>query len=574
MNKTVKNIYKIVVLFTSILLLMLSLIILFQTYDNFIFTVLDNAGKLDKIEKFKADYLSKTKFQILRFVIVFFTVSFYLIILRKFSYFEEKIIGFVDFIYNSIKSEIHSISKTDKYLFFVIFLITGFIKLYYFFTQPITNDEAFTYLNYVKPGFLAALSYYNLTNNHILHSILCNVFDLLPLSPVFSLRIASFTVGLISMFAAFLFFNKFLNAGAKFVAFAFFAFSLPVLQYGILARGYSLLLFFTIISNCILLVLTKNTKNRKKLWVVFIISSVLGFYSLPVYVYVYASQTVYYSIISLKNKRIRYFKEFLFASFSTAIVVGVLYAPVLFINGIDAFIGYDFMQSLPLNEFLKYYPEFIHQYFIWVSGNNRYLAVFVLILLIIALFYSYKSKKILFLFILSFLITPFIMLVFQKIIPFNRLFIFNSLIIALAFGLFVELLLKKVKFSKQKVDFILLTGVVVMSIILLLSFAKLCKQEKEINNKAYRFANQIQDNSSIFSTNEVRYYTFLKFKAMYLDKKKIHLYRTDFNKNYPYTYIAEDKDKNERFIDISIYKYQLIYEDEYICLYKIWFENS
>ncbi len=569
-----KYTFRAFILLTGLFLLISSLILILKSYDDFVYFILERAGKLDKIEKFKAEYLSKEKFQIIQLTVVFFTFSFILIVVKQFNYLEEKLTGFVEFLYKSIKAEIRSISKTDSFVFFVVFLISGFIKLYYFFTQPITNDEAFTYLNYVKPGFLAAVSYYNLTNNHILHSVLCNVFDLLPVSPVYSLRITSFIAGLLSLFAAFLFFNKFLDSQAKFVAFLFFAFSLPVLQYGVLARGYSLLLFFTIVSSFILLELCENKKNRKNLWTVFVLSSVLGFYSLPVYVYVFASQTVFYMAVSVKNKEIGFLKEFFIGTLITAVIVGILYSPVLFINGMNALTGYNFMQAMPLKEFLKSYPEFIFRYFIWISGGKPYFAFIIIIFLFTALIYSFKNKIHLFFLIVSFLITPFILVGFQKIIPFNRLFIFNSLIIALGVGLFIEFLLKKIKVSRQKVYLILIIGSVVMSIVLLGSFTDLCKQEKEINNQAYRFANLIENNTSIFSTNEVRYYTFLKFKAMVLDKKKIELFRSGFNKNYPYTYISEDKDVNEAFSGLSKYKYKLIYEDEYIRLYKISGHNS
>ncbi len=569
MNRFTKYFFRTFVLLICLFLLFASFSLILISYDDFVFFILEKAGKLDKIAKFKTVYLSKEKFQFLQYAIVLLTSFFLFVIVKKFRYFENKFTGFVDFINKGIAYEIRSISKANWYIFILVFLLTGFIKLYYFFTQPITNDEAFTWLNYVKPGFLAAVSYYNLTNNHILHSLFCNVFDLLPVSPVYSLRITSFIAGLLSLFAAFVFFNKFLNTQAKFIAFLFFAFSLPVLQYGVLARGYSLLLFFTIVSSFILLELCKNKKNRKKLWAVFVISSILGFYSLPVYVYVFASQTVFYMAISIKNKEIGYLKEFFTGTLITVVIVGVLYAPVLFINGIDAITGYDFMQALPIKEFLKNYPDFIIGYFVWISGANHYFALFSFIVLITGLIYSFKSKHILFVFIVSFLSVPLLMSVFQRIIPFNRLFVFNSLIIGLSFGLFVEFLLKKINLSRLKVNLILTTGSFVMSIILFLSFSNLCKQEKEINRKAYHYADLVEDNTSIFNTNEVRYYTFLKFKAMVLDKKQIELFRTNFNRNYPYTYISENKDKNEAFSGLSRYKYRLIYEDEYIRLYKI-----
>ncbi|MCF6239896.1 MAG: hypothetical protein L3J74_00970 [Bacteroidales bacterium] len=564
-----KYIFRLFIVFTGFFLLISSVFLMVYSYHDFIVFILEHAGKPDKIDKFKTEYLSREKFQLLRLAFIAISLIFLFTVVKWYSYFDKKLTDFTCYTIKGILSEIHSISKRDWLIFALIFSTAALIKLYYFFAQPITNDEAFTYLNYVKSGFLAAVSYYNLTNNHILHSLLCNVFDLLPISPIYSLRITSFIAGLLLSFFAFLFFNKFLNRKAKFIAFVFFSFSLPVLQYGFLARGYSLLLFFTILSSFVLLKLSQTIKNRKNLWVLYVLSSVFGFYSVPVYVYVYASQVVFYFLIVGINYKKRYLRQFFIVSFITALIVSILYLPVLFINGIGAFSSYNFMKALQFPVFIKEYFQFLPDYFIWITGNNFYFALFSFIVVLVGFVYSFKSKKVLFLFILSFLFVPLLISLFQRIMPFKRLFIFNSLIIALSYGLFTEFLLKTIKREKQKANF-LLTGVsVFMALILFFSFNNHCKQQEQINNKAYYYAGLIDDNTSIYSTNEVRYYTFLKFKAMYLDKKHIELFRSGFDKNYPYNYISEDKDKNEKFSSLSKYKYTLLYEDEYVRLYKI-----
>ncbi len=554
----------------GIALILATLFLWINTYDDFVHFILQKAGKLDKIKKFKSEYLTFNKFLFIRYFLIFISGFFIFLVYRFYSFFEEKIIDFTTFLFSKIKNEILRISKKNWQVFGLIFTISTGIKLYYFFSQPITNDEAFTFLNYVKPGFLAAASYYNLTNNHMLHSLLCNIFDLLSFRPVYTLRIAAFISGLLVLFAAFIFFNKIFQTSAKFIVFTFFSFTLPVMQYGILARGYSLLLLFGITSTLILMELSYSVKNRKKLWFIYIIASALGFYSIPVYLYIFFSQVVFYFATVLSEKKnFKYLKEYIIAALVTACFVLILYMPVLIISGIHSLTEYDFMQPLPFSEFTSMYFDFIQNYFIWLSGNNLYFAIFSLIALIFALIYSFKNRKLLFIFIISFLTTPLIIIFFQRTIFFNRLLIFNTLIVAVSLGLFVEFLILRIKAGIKKQTVFLAVASVLMSILLLISFTKLCKQEKTTNQKAYHFADLIKNNSSIFSTNEVRYYTFLKFKAEYLDKKKIELFRNNFNKNFPYDYISEDKESNEQFVSKSSYKYVLIYEDEYIRLYQL-----
>lgn len=568
MYKKEKYLIKIFVILTGIVLVLATLFLWINNYDDFIRFILLKTGKLDKLEKFRTEYLTYNKFLFIRYAATFIFLFYGFIIYKFFYFFTEKLADLIAFVALKIKIEIRSISKQERQVFLLILLITSIIKIFYFFTQPITNDEAFTFLNYVKPGFLTAVSYYNLTNNHILHSVLCTIFDILPFSAVYTIRIASFVSGLLMLTAAYLFFRKFLNKPAKYIAFCFFAFNLPILQYGFLARGYSLLMLFAIISSLILLKLTEKQKNRKKLWSVYVILSSLGFYTIPVYLYIFLSQTVFYTVYTLKQKKLNDFKEFLFFSALSAFIVIILYTPVFFINGIDALWRYDFMQTLRFREFKNYYPNFVKNYFIWISGNNPYFSVFMLFATAIGIIYSFKNKKLEFLFIISFLFTPLITIAIQQSISFYRILIFNTLTIALSFGVFIEFLIMKVKFNKSKANAILISFSILMSIILFVSFKNLCKQEKEINLKAYHFANLIKNNSSIFSTNQVRYYTFLKFKSIYLDKKKIELFRNHFNQNFPYDYISENKEDNEQFVKKSKYKYFLIKEDKYIRLYK------
>jgi hypothetical protein len=568
MHKTIKYLLKILFIVLGFSLVLATLVLWINSYDDFVHFILQKAGKLDKSEKFKTEYLTYDKFLFIRYLVISISLFTGFIIYRFYHFFEEKITALAVFLFSKIKNQIRSISKKDFQFFLIIILITSGIKIYYFFTQPITNDETFTFLNYVKPGFLAAISYYNLTNNHILHSILCNVFDLLPFSPVYTLRIASFLSGLLMLFAAYLFFGRLLNPQAKYIAFSFFAFTLPILQYGVLARGYSLLMFFAIISTSILLALTKSKENRKKQWLIYLISSALGFYTIPVYLYVYLSQAVFYTFYIMEQKKLNYLKEFFYFSLLIALTVFTLYSPVLLLSGINSLTGYDFMQRLTFSKFMNIYPEFIKNYFVWLSGNNPYFSIFVLIAATIGFIYSFKNKKILFLLIISFLLTPLITIAIQQTISFYRLLIFNTLTIALSLGLFTEFLTQRIKFDSRKKNILLISFSVLISIILFLSFANLCKKEKEINLKAYHFATLIENNTTIFSTNEVRYYTFLKFKAMYLDKKKIELFRDNFDKNFPYDYISEDQKTEKQFVSKSTYKYVLIYKDEYIRLYK------
>ncbi len=572
MKNQTKYIIRIFTILLGVGLLFVSLFLFFIEYNELVFIILERAGKLHKIEEFKSSYLSHTKFQLIRFVFIVLTVLFYLMVYKWYKLFERKLISFFVYLITGLRAEISKIAKTEWYLFSIIFALASLVKLYYFFSQPISNDEAFTFLSYVNQGFAASLTYYNLTNNHILHSLLCNVFNLLPVSPVYSLRIASFLVGSITLFFTFILFRTLLKSKAAFIAFVFFAFAPPIIQYGFLARGYSLILLFTVISTFALLKLTESNKNRKKLWFIFIIASALGFYSIPIYLYTFAAHLVFYfsySLISDKKQFASLLKELVIASFTVGFLVFILYSPIILVSGFHTLIGNDVIKSLAINDFAHEFKLFIFDYYQWIFGGNLLLISLSLVIIPLGLIYSYKKKQNVFLLIVSFLVVPLLLTIIQHSMPYNRLFISVIIFISIAIGLFVESILQKIKTSKLLSDLFLYGFAILLVLIMLVRINTICTTEKQKNNKAYRFADTIENNTTIFSTNQVRYYTFLKFKAVFLDKKQIELFRTDFDKNFAYDYISETKEEDENIALLSKYRYSVVYDDEFIRLYKI-----
>lgn len=554
----------------GISLLLSSLFLFLTEYEKFIHIILERAGKLDKIEEFKNSYLSETKFFQIKIIFLIITISYYTVVYKYYRLFEKKIIEFYDFIKEGFSVEISKISKNDWYLFSFVFALASFIKIYYFFTQPITNDEAFTFLSYVNQGFAASLTYYNLTNNHILHSLMCNFFYLLPLNPIYSLRIASFLVGLVLLFVVFILFRKLLNKKAAFLAFVFFSFAPATIQYGFLARGYGLILLFTVISTFSLFLLFEKTKNRKKLWLIFILSSALGFYSIPIYIYVFASHLVFYfTYLLIKNKLLifRELKELFVVSFIVVVLVFLLYSPVIFVSGLDSLIAQEHVKGLLMRDFLLGLQQFLFPFVEWIFGGNLYFTILSFIILPISLFYSFRKKQNLFLLILSFIIVPLLLSILLRVVPLNRLFIFGILVMSLIIGLFVEQLMK-IKVNKIFSESIILLSALFIILSMSASLNLLCKEQTIQNNKAYSFANKIETNSTVFCTHSARYYTFLKFKAELLDKKEIELYREDFDTNFAYDFVSETKALNENYILTSKHEYILIYDDEFIKLYK------
>jgi len=570
MNDKIRFLIRIPFIFIVIAIVLATIFFWIIDYESFVFQVLSKFGKLDKLQEFKDNYLSLNRFYLIRGLLLFFTFSLAVISYKWYRLFEIKLINFLNFSFHSIKVQFKSMDKVERFNLFFVFIILTIIKLYYAFTFKITNDEAFTFYSYVKNGFFAAISYYNLTNNHILHSIFCNFTDLLPISPIYTLRIPSLIVGSINIVLSFLFFRRIFSRDAALFAFIIFIFIPVSIEYNFLASGYSFLLMFTLFSALAMLEILKSNPNRKYFWAIYIISTALGFYSIPIYIYIFVSFSLFYLLYSLSLKQMPFFsmlKEYSWVSMIIVLIVSVLYLPVVLVSGLSSLLGNEYVLPQNFNLFLIDLLKFIPESFLWFFNENLVLTSIFAVFILVSLIYTFVRNKLLFFLILSFLVGPFLFTLLQRVVPLPRLFIFELLILSISGGFFIELIQEKVKIFRSYYFVSLLC--VLFSISFLFEHHQIIQKKAFTYNLAYTFVDKIESNSSVFMTFGARYYTFLKFKSEYLDKKVIELTREGFDKTVPYTYIAETKQDNENWVKLSNFEYNLIHNDEYIKLYKL-----
>lgn len=107
---------------------------------------------------------------------------------------------------------------------------------------PITHDEAYTYLHYVKQNWLGIILYKppHIPNNHILNTLLAkastNLFGL----SVFSLRLPNFLFAILYFWYATAIAKKFRFPGIQILAFLALALQVYFFDYFSLARGYGM----------------------------------------------------------------------------------------------------------------------------------------------------------------------------------------------------------------------------------------------------------------------------------------------------------------------------------------------
>jgi len=147
----------------------------------------------------------------------------------------------------------HSLRKLFQDLFenkyrYILFLPI-LASVYYAIKMPVSFDEALTYLVFTTRNPLVSLSYYPFPNNHVLHSVITNFTRYIPFLPaLFTLRISSIIINMISLLFTYKFITGFLNKKTAIVITGITSVLFLNIFYSYMSRGYALVYLFFIIA--------------------------------------------------------------------------------------------------------------------------------------------------------------------------------------------------------------------------------------------------------------------------------------------------------------------------------------
>lgn len=305
-----------------------------NTYTEFISWFLLRIHK-PHLLKSASTFLSPQQFLLLRIVAVILAGS--MLFLLFFTYKKrEKIVERLNVFFNKSESVIveffkHLLpaSKMHRGLFIFLiafYLIRTTICIFYY---PIDFDEADTYMLFSSQGPLVAATFYPLPNNHILFSIITSITSMLPINPVYALRLPLLPIGLLAIISMYGLLKKHFAESAALFGLSFFIAAYPVFVYSFLARGYLLLLLFYIITLYAIFEFCFSDELKKRHVYMLVLASVGGLYTIPGFLYALAGLFLFASAALLMQKKnaeiIRLFKN----GSIIVLITAILYLPVL-----------------------------------------------------------------------------------------------------------------------------------------------------------------------------------------------------------------------------------------------------
>ncbi len=174
-------------------------------------------------------------------------------------------------------------SSTNHKLFVYLVLAVGALLRALRISEPVTYDEALTYVHFASRSFGFLFSDYQFTSNHILYSAFARISTLLFGTHLWSLRLPALLAGILAMPLFYAFARAVFNRHIAVIVLCLLAVSGPLVEYSALARGYSLTWMF--MSMALLAARHFVKAENSATLVLLALACALGMWAVPVMIY-------------------------------------------------------------------------------------------------------------------------------------------------------------------------------------------------------------------------------------------------------------------------------------------------
>jgi len=345
-----------------------------------------------------------------------------------------------------------SLHAIFEYLFFrerdpfYIFLILGGITLIGFvlrvlvINKPIAYDEAYTFINFASRPFKHILADYSAPNNHIFHTILVGIAYRLFGGQPWVLRLPAFIAGTLMVPVMYIAARRFFSCHQALGAAALIAVVPVFIDYSVNGRGYTLLfLFALLLANFAGILVNRQSKRStprsgsvdKSALIAFGGTAVLGFYTIPIFLYPMAGISLWVVMTYLFAKepwqsKLRQLAVFLGMCLLSGLFTLLVYSPVIiFGTGLSSITGNEFVQSLDWSTFLaNLNPRIINAWDKWMIGFNPIIEYLFLGGFLLSLFFYRKVSNQKLPLQLFLVLAILILLLLQRVTPTPRIWLY------------------------------------------------------------------------------------------------------------------------------------------------------
>lgn len=408
-----KHLYRCVlyILLTSLIVALGSVLIIGT--ESIIDWLIDVAGLATKREALQP-FLSQLTLPLV-VIILFSAISLILLGLWK----EKIILKYAKTFFKYWLDAFKNLFSSLKTVEIICVLAVPFAASIYFANViSVSYDEAITYNFFTIKPFYYCMIFYPYPNNHVLHSLLTNITEYTPfVSALFSIRIPAILASLFTWLIGYSFLKKYYTSRVAIVVIGLASVCYLSIYYSFMSRGYAfMVLAFVVCMYAAFNIIQKG--NRTKDWMFFVVAGVLGCYTIPSFLYPFATLNVLILVYNYKN-----IKRQFWANLIAGILVILVYAPIMLVDGISALASNQFVQHVERVDILKGIYSFYVAMFADIGGVPYWMNILILVPFVLTVIQ--KDKWHLSLWII-FLLAPFVLIFLHAVNPFYRTFLYYN----------------------------------------------------------------------------------------------------------------------------------------------------
>ena len=265
--------------------------------------------------------------------------------------------------------------KDPFYIFVILGLITliGLVLRILDINKYIAYDEAYTFIHFASRPFKYMLADYSAPNNHIFHTILVGIAYRLFGGQPWVLRLPAFIAGTLIIPVMYITARRFFSSAQSLGAAALIAVTPTFINYSVNGRGYTMIILFALLLANFAAVLV--TRQSKPALIAFGLTAVLGFYTIPIFLYPMGGVslwvvTTYLFAQEPRQEKFRKLATFVGVCILSGLVTFLLYSPVIFLGTkLSSITSNDFVKSLDWQTFLANLdPRLVKTWNKWMIG--------------------------------------------------------------------------------------------------------------------------------------------------------------------------------------------------------------
>ena len=238
--------------------------------------------------------------------------------------------------WTGIKETLRRLSKTEMAVAIGLLGVVLGVRAGLLLSYGFRYDELLSYQFFVREGAVAISSFYPLPNNHIFFNLCCTVGrPVLGQHPLLLMRAPSFLAAALGTALSYALLARVTNFRLATLVTGLFNLTPAALYYAASGRGYYLQLVLIQLGFFAVVGLGAQPTYRRLSWLVLVVSSILGLYTIPTYVYPLASLLLGAALVLGTNpeRRAALRGELLLATLLIGVGAALLYAPVGAVSG-------------------------------------------------------------------------------------------------------------------------------------------------------------------------------------------------------------------------------------------------